>query len=313
MDETLRSLCLYVPDEAERWCALFAEAAPDLDIRLWPAMPDPGRIFYVAAWNPPEGLFHRLASPKAVFALGAGIDRFLRRDDLSPSIPLIRLTDAGMARQMAEYVLAGVLRFQRHLDLYEQQQFAGVWQQLPVRSADETRVTVLGLGRIGGVVAATLARLGYAVSGWSRSVAQIPGVDCRAGNEALGVLLGASDVLVNVLPSTAATRDLLNRARLGRLPPGAWVINAGRGDQLDLMALVELLDAGRLRGAVLDVFPEEPLPNGSPLWGHPKVRITPHVAAETLPGPSVRQVVENIRRLEAGVPVEGLVDRQRGY
>jgi len=307
------SLALYMPDDVERWCTLFAEAAPELDVRPWPAMPEPGRAYYAAAWNPPTEFFRLLPEPRAVFVLGAGVDRFLKRDDLSLSVPLIRLTDAGMAQQMAEYVLSGVLRFQRNLDLYERQQASGLWRPQPVRPADETRVTVLGLGRIGGAVAGTLAGLGYAVSGWSRSVAAVPGVDCRAGDEALDALLRQTDILVNVLPSTAATRGLLNRDRLSRLPAGASVINGGRGDQLDLDVLVELLESGHLRGALLDVFPKEPLSAESPLWQHPKIRITPHVAAETLPGPSVRQVVDNIRRLEAGEAVAGLVDRQRGY
>jgi glyoxylate/hydroxypyruvate reductase A len=313
MTEFCRSLVLCVPDESERWSSLFTEAMPELDIHLWPAVPEPGRPFYVAAWNPPAGFFSGLAVPRAVFALGAGIDRFLKCDDLSPMVPLIRLADAGMAQQMVEYVLSGLLRFQRNLDLYEVQQAGGVWQPQPARSAAETRVTVLGLGRIGSVVATTLSQLGYRVTGWSRRVADLPGVDCRAGNEALDSLLGETDVLVNVLPSTEMTRGLLGRRYLTRLPFGAVVINGGRGDQLDLDVLVDLLDSGHLRGALLDVFPEEPLAPDNPLWWHLKLRITPHVAAETLPGPSVRQVVENIRRLEAGERVEGLVDRLRGY
>ncbi|PKU24248.1 glyoxylate/hydroxypyruvate reductase A [Telmatospirillum siberiense] len=280
---------------------------------MWPAIPAPGSTFYVATWNPPEGFFHRLPEPKAVFALGAGVDRFLKRDDLPDSVPLIRLTDAGMARQMAEYALAGVLRFQRNLDLYEAQQTSGLWRPLPVRSSDETRVTVLGLGRIGGVVATTLSALGYKVSGWSRAGTDIPGVVCRSGVASLDTLLAQTDVLINVLPSTEETRGLLNRERLGRLPADAGIVNAARGDQLDADALVEFLDAGRLRGALLDVFPEEPLPEESRLWNHPKVRITPHVAAVTLLGPSVRQVVRNMRRFEEGQTVEGLVDRRRGY
>ncbi|MDR3440159.1 glyoxylate/hydroxypyruvate reductase A [Telmatospirillum sp.] len=314
MSSNRRVLCLCVSDQIESWCASFKKMAPDLDLRLWPEAPDAGRPFYVAAWNPPPGFFSGLPAPKAVFALGAGIDRLLKRDDLPvPEIPLIRLIDAGMAQQMVEYALAGVLRFQRNLDLYESQQAAGHWQPQPARSAADTRVTVLGLGRIGGVVATTLTALGYHVSGWSRQAAQLSGVDCRAGAEALEGLLGETDILVNILPSTPATRGLLNRSRLSCLPVGAGVINAGRGDQLDLGALFDLLDTGHLRGAVLDVFPEEPLRDDSSLWRHPKLLITPHVAANTLPEPSVRQVVENIRRLEAGEPVEGLVDRQLGY
>lgn len=313
MTESDRSLLLCVPDDAERWLQFFRELAPELDVRLWPAMPEPGSTFYIATWNPPEGFFRRFPEPKAVFVLGAGVDRFLKRDDLPPSVPLIRLTDAGMARQMAEYALAGVLRFQRNLDLYEAQQAAGLWRPLPERSADETRVTVLGLGRIGGVVATTLSALGYKVSGWSRAGTDIPGVVCRSGVASLDTLFGQTDVLINVLPSTEETRGLLNFERLSRLPAEAGLVNAARGDQLDTDALVELLDAGRLRGALLDVFPEEPLPEESRLWSHPKVRITPHVAAVTLPGPAVRQVLRNMNRLEAGQAVDGLVDRRRGY
>lgn len=307
------SLLLCVPDDGDRWRRLFSEAAPDLHILSWPALPEPGRAFYVATWAPPEGFFHRLPEPKAVFSLGAGVDRLLRRDDLPASVPVIRLTDAGMARQMAEYALSGVLRFQRNLDLYEAQQAAGLWRPLPVRAADETRVTVLGLGRIGGVVATTLSALGYKVSGWSRGGTDIPGVVCRSGLASLDALLAQTDILINVLPSTDETRGLLNRDRLSRLPAEAGLVNAARGDQLDCDALVDLLDAGHLRGAVLDVFAEEPLPDDSALWAHPKVRVTPHVAAVTLPGPSVRQVVRNLRRFEANQTVEGLVDRRRGY
>ena len=146
-----------------------------------------------------------------------------------------------------------------------------------------------------------------------RSPATIPGVDCRAGIEALHVLLAETDVLVNILPSTEATRGLLNRDRLNRLPIGAAIVNGSRGDQLDLDALVERLNSGHLRGALLDVFPNQPLPAQSPLWRHPKLKLTPHVAARTLPGPSVRQILENIRRLEAGESLDGVVDRRRGY
>ncbi|MTJ83237.1 MAG: glyoxylate/hydroxypyruvate reductase A [Telmatospirillum sp.] len=288
--------------------------APGLDVRPWPARPDEGGRFYVAAWNPPDGFFSRLGRPRAVFVLGAGIDRFLKRGDLPPAdVPLVRLLDAGMARQMADYALAGVLRFQRNLDLYEEQQRQGLWRPQPARSADGLRVTVLGLGRIGSVVASTLAGLGYQVSGWNRGGALIPGVSCRSGMEALDALLAETDVLINVLPSTPATRGLLDRRRLSLLAPGAGLVNCGRGDQMDLDALVSLLDAGHLRGALLDVFPTEPLAADNPWWRHPKLRITPHVAAVTLPEPAARQVADGIACFEAGGTAAGTVDRGRGY
>ncbi len=154
---------------------------------------------------------------------------------------------------------------------------------------------------------------GYPVAGWSRSPKSVPGVRCVHGPDALAPLLAQSDVLVNVLPTTPQTRNLLDRARLSRLPRGAYVINCSRGDQLDADALVALLDAGHLGGALLDVFAVEPLPPDRPLWRHPKVRITPHIAAITLPEPSVAQIVANIRALEAGELPSGVVDRSRSY
>jgi glyoxylate/hydroxypyruvate reductase A len=166
---------------------------------------------------------------------------------------------------------------------------------------------------MGGAVAQALAGLGYACGGWSRTARTLDGVRCQHGADGLDALLETSDVLFNALPSTADTRGLLDRARLARLPRGAMLVNASRGDQLDAVALVDLLDAGHLSGALLDVFAVEPLPADSPLWSHPRITITPHVAATTLPAPSVAQIVANLRRSLAGEPLRGVVDRARGY
>jgi len=314
MSDLSTTLCLFVAEDQQAWADAFRRAIPGLDIRLWPDRPDAGTSYVVAAWTPPDGFFAVLDRAQAVFVLGAGIDRFLQRTDQpAPEVPVIRLADAGMAAQMAEFALAGVLRFQRNLDHYEAQQAACRWRPLPARAAGETRVAVLGLGRIGGHVAATLAGLGYKVSGWSRSQAAIAGVHCLAGRKVLPALLGETDILVNILPSTPDTRGLLGRDMLSRLPKGAAIINGGRGDQLDCEALRDLLDEGHLRGACLDVFPDEPLPVDHPLWRHPAVRITPHVAAITLIEPAVAQIAASLRRLGRGEPVEGRVDRSRGY
>jgi len=172
---------------------------------------------------------------------------------------------------------------------------------------------VLGLGEMGGQVARALAERGYGVTGWSRSPKSIAGVRCLCGLDRLDGVLAASDVLINILPSTPATRGLLNHVRLARLPSGAALINAGRGDQVDLTALRSHLDSGHLRSALLDVFPVEPLPSDDPVWRHPKVRVTPHIAAETLKYPAAEQIAEKIRQLEAGESVAGEVVRERGY
>ena len=299
-----------------RWRAALAGVLPDLRI-TGTDLPDwqqhAPRIAWVVAWRPAAGLFAQLPALRVVFALGAGIDALVGRDDLAGDVALVKLADAGMAAQMTEYALLGVLDWQRRLTDYALLQARSEWRPLPPRQRHETRVTVLGLGAIGSRVAAELAGLGYDVHGWSRSTHAIDGVCCSHGESALAALLARSDVLVNLLPSTAATRGLLDRARLSLLPAGACVVAASRGDQLDAQALREALDAGRLSSAWLDVFAEEPLPPTDPLWRHPRVHVTPHVAAITLEQPALDQIVANLARLARGEPLQHEVERARGY
>ena len=309
----MTTLYVHAGREGPAWQALFERAAPQWRVLAWPADIDRPQVDLIACWRPPTDFFRGFTALKAVFAFGAGINHLLARPDLPPGVPLVRLTDAGMAAQMAEYALYGVLHWQRGMGAYAAQQARAEWRPLPPRPRADVRVGVLGLGAIGGVVAGTLAGLGYATSGWSRGPRELAGVRCVHGAAALDPLLEGSDVLVNLLPSTPETVRLLDRARLARLPAGAMVVHASRGDQLDTAALLELLDAGRLGGALLDVFETEPLPADSPLWRHPLVRITPHVAAITVPETSVAQIVAKARALLSGQAVEGVVDRARAY
>jgi glyoxylate/hydroxypyruvate reductase A len=301
------------PTAGEAWAHALRHALPNVPVSHAPATIDPDQVEYLVCWRPPAGSLAAFTRLRAVFATGAGIDQFLARPDLAPDIPLIRLTDAGMAEQMFEYVLYGTLHFQRNMDQYGAQQAARQWQPFAPVLARQWRIGVLGLGTIGGMVACRLAAMGYCVSGWSRSARQLPGVVCMAGAEALDGLLADCDLLINILPNTPTTDGLLDRVRLGRLPKGAAVINAGRGQQLDLDALQALLADGHLRGALLDVFPHEPLPAEHPLWHNPKVLITPHIAAATLIPESATQIAAKIADMQAGRPIAGVVDRQRGY
>lgn len=304
---------LFTPRNTEQWRSLFEVALPDYRICTELSDSEAAEVRYLAAWNPPAGLFARFTALEAVFALGAGVDRFLSRPDLAAEVVLVRLTDAGMAQQMIEYVLAGVLRYQRDFDHYAGQQAAALWQPLPGRLAGEVRVSVLGMGEIGGAVAGALAGLGYRVSGWSRQAREQDGVRCIHGWPALDALLAETDILVNLLPNTPETRSLLNAERLGYLPHGAAIINAGRGEQLDEAALLALVDAGQLRGAQLDVLAEEPPAADHPFWRHPKIVLTPHIAAKTLPEPSVAQIAHKLRALREGRVVAGLVRLDRAY
>jgi glyoxylate/hydroxypyruvate reductase len=309
----MTTVLVHAGRDGPQWQAQFARIAPDLHSVAWPDAIEAERVDYIACWSPPVNFFGAYPRVKAIFALGAGVDKLLSRPDFPAHVSLVRLTDAGMAEQMLEYALYGVLSYQRRMPAYAAQQMRAEWRKHPPRSRGEVRVSVLGLGAIGGVIAQGIAALGYAVGGWSRHPRSLDGVRCVSGDESLTTLLERSDVLVNVLPSTAQTRRLLNHERLSRLPRGAYVVNCSRGDQLDAQALVTLLDQAHLSGALLDVFDAEPLPPDSPLWRHPGIQITPHVAGTTLIEPSVAQIVAKIRDLESGIAVAGVVQPERAY
>ena len=309
----MKMLYLYSPDQPELYQRLLKDALPEWEIACWPEDVDAEAVTHVAAWKPPAGFFKCFTKLEAVFVLGAGVDKFLQRDDLGERVKIVRLTDAGMAQQMSEYCLYGVLHYQRQMDIYQRQQRAGQWLPQPTRLARDVRVSVLGLGQLGEQVAHNLAKMGYRVAGWSRQTRQIDNVACVHGDDGLCALLPQTDVLFCVLPATPETRHLLDGERLGWLPADAAIINVGRGSLIDQDALLAQLDLGRLRFVLLDVFAAEPLAENHRFWLHPRVLVTPHVAADTIPALAVEQIAANLRALAGGLAVTGLVDRQRGY
>ncbi|WP_404419523.1 2-hydroxyacid dehydrogenase [Marinospirillum sp.] len=306
-------LYLHIEPDQQQWLDAFAHHQPDLKVVTADDDFDADRVRWVAAWNPSEGLFGHFPNLEAVFALGAGVDAFVRRDDLSAEIPLIRLLDAGMADQMVEYILWATLTVQRDFDLYADLQRQNKWQEHTARSRDQMRLGILGLGALGQQVAKSLTTYGYPVSGWKRSEIELEGVKVFTGDQGLQQLVQQSDVLISLLPNTPQTRGLLDAKLLGKLPKGAALVNVARGVQVVDADLLKLLDNDHLRFAALDVFHEEPLPTDHPFWQHPKVAVTPHMAAATLPEPAVKQVVANLKKLEAGQEPEGLVKAESGY
>jgi glyoxylate/hydroxypyruvate reductase A len=299
--------------QTRKWVEAFRSRAPDLRVDALEDVPNPADVAWIATWETAPGRFAPLTNLRAVFAMGAGVEKFVARDDLRDDVALIRINDAGMAVQMADYALYAALTVLRNFDQYDRDKAEFSWKPRGPRAASSLRVSVLGLGTLGGFVATRLAAHGFTVSGWSRSEKNLPKVRAVHGAGALDALLAETDLLVSILPSTQETRNLLDARRLALLPNGAYVVNAGRGDQLDLDALLNLLDSGHLRGAQLDVFPTEPLPATHPAWEHPALRITPHAAAFTLIDEAVEQMLDKLARFERGEKVEGLVDRARCY
>ena len=247
---------------------------------------------------------------KAVLNLWAGVEAIVGNQTLTQ--PLARMVDFGLTQGMVEWVTGHVLR--HHLDIdYNLERQAGVWDKhLPPLSRDRP-VTVLGIGELGGACAQAIAGLGFPVTGWSRTRKEIDGITCLSGEAGLKQALSTAQILVLLLPLTAGTENVINAESLALMPKGAYIINPGRGPLIDDAALLAALDSGRIARATLDVFRVEPLPAEDPYWSHPKVTVTPHIAAETRPETAAEIIADNIQRAEAGEPLRFLVDRGAGY
>lgn len=300
-------------ERGDAWLRAFAEQAPGLEIRLWPEVGRPEDIDYALVWGAPEGMLARLPNLKAIFSIGAGVDHLARDPELPADVPLVRMVEDGLTAGMTEFVVMSVLMHHRFMLDYARQQRETLWREIPQIAAEDRRVGILGLGVLGQAAAEALKPFGFPLAGWSRSPKQLAGIESFHGAEGLPRLLARSDILVNLLPHTPATERILEATAFAALPRGAALISVGRGATVDESALLEALESGQIGAATLDVFHREPLPPEHPFWRHPRVIVTPHAAAMTMPKTATRAVVENIRRLEQGLAPHNLVDLSRGY
>lgn len=302
--------------DTQYWIRELEKQLPGARVREWKAG-DNQPADYALVWHPPVEMLQGRAL-KAVFALGAGVDSILSKlrdhpDMLPLSIPLFRLEDTGMGRQMQEYAVSLVLHWFRRFDDYQALKLASRWQPLPEYRADEFTIGIMGAGVLGAKVAESLQPWGFPLRVWSRSRKSWPQVQSFAGQAELGGFLQGTRVLINLLPNTAETVGIINQTLLAQLPDESYLLNLARGVHVVEEDLLAALNNGKLKGAMLDVFSREPLPQESPLWAHPRVAMTPHVAAVTRPMEAIAYIAGTISRLERGESVSGQVDRQRGY
>jgi glyoxylate/hydroxypyruvate reductase len=303
---------------------LFAASAraqnPELDLRIAPELGCGADIDYALVWNPPHGLLRTLPNLKLIVSVGAGVDGILSDPEL-PDVPIVRYVDPDLTQRMVEYVVLHVLYHHRRMSEFRELQGQRHWEYLPEPAAHAVRVGIMGLGVLGAAASKVLGGLGYQLRGWSRSRKHLAGVVCFAGTAELETFLAATDILVVLLPLTPETHGIINRRLLrglgrqggaGRLP-GPVLINAGRGGLQVDADIVAALGAAELYAASLDVFETEPLPQASPLWSHPRVVITPHNAAESVPAAIVRYAFEQVRKHAQGEPLANLIDRHKGY
>lgn len=272
---------------------------------------DPAGVDYIVyAPSSPVQDFAPFTRCKAVLSLWAGVERIVGNPTLTQ--PLCRMVDPALTEGMVEWVVGHALR--HHLGMDRHIVNPGrVWDPTCPPLARERPVAMLGMGELGTACARALAALNFPVTGWSRTPKDVAGIPCLSGEAGLEQALRGAAIVVTLLPRTPETENTLDARRLALLPQGAVILNPGRGALIDDAALLAALDAGRVGHATLDVFRVEPLPQDHPFWTHPRVTVTPHIAADTRAPSASRVIVENIRRAEAGEPLLNRVDRQRGY
>ncbi len=297
------------------WQAQFARVCPTLDVRGWddPDV-DPDRVTYVFVWEPEPGRLARYRNLRVIFSSAAGVDHLTRDPHLPRHVPIVRMGADEAAQTMGEYVCLAALALLRDYRRIVAAQAERRWDPFDApRTAAQTRVGILGLGNLGRRAAAMLQGLGFSVAGWTRSPRQEPSVPVAAGLDALPGFLAGADILVGLLPDTPETAGLIDAARIACLPPGAGIINAGRGSLIVMNDLIAALDSGHLSAAILDVFDPEPLPESHPAWTHPRIGITCHLAGFASRPARAAYVAEALAAHAEGRPMPNVYQPDRGY
>lgn len=297
----------------EQLAQLFRVELPDYEVLTQQPQASDEDVPFIVVGRPLPGVIRAVPGLKLVLSLNAGIEHLLASGEVPEHLPIVRLVDDGLALGMAEWVLAQALAWHRNLFFYADQQARVEWTPQAEKLANERKVTVLGAGALGRPVAEHFIRFGFATRVWARSRHDIAGATSFAGKDQLADAVRGADILVNLLPLTAETTDIVDAGLIDLLADGAFFINGARGGHVVDADLIAALDSGKLSGAALDVFRVEPLPVEDPLWRHPLVRLSPHVAAPTHQTMAVKEMAANIRRFENDEPLLHVVDRHKGY
>ncbi|WP_417317353.1 2-hydroxyacid dehydrogenase [Emcibacter sp.] len=297
--------------QAEKIRGLLQKEIPEEKIFIWPETGPAKDVEIVVSWGHSPGIFRTFPNLKLIASFGAGVDHILSDPDLPEDVPICRFVADSLSRQMADYVTGAILAYRLRLVDYREYQAAGSWTPHAPRPGN--RVTVLGLGELGRCTVEQLQAMGFATSGWSRTRKSLDNCACHAGRKELGAAVMDADYVVCLLPLTSETQGILNRDLFNMMKEGAYLINAARGDHLVVDDLLDALYQGHVAGACLDVFEQEPLPQDSPLWRHPRILVTPHVASVSRSRDLTDYILENYRALRAGLPPVNPVDTALGY
>jgi len=301
-------------EDMDVWSNGLQVAMPEMDIKVYPDEGDVNDIEYAVVWKHPRGILKKYPNLKAILSLGAGVDHIISDSELPQGLPIVRLVDKKLTHEMYLHSLHWVLHFHSNQYLYRIQQQSREWvQQSSVQSEDRT-IGIMGLGNIGKAIGDSLVNLDFKVIGWGARPKNSTGeIEYYYGHEQLSEFLSQTDILINVLPLTENTKNILTKNELKLLPKGSFIINIGRGGIINENDLLSFLDSGHINAAALDVFAQEPLPENNSLWDHSSVYITPHIAGQSNPGSAAKAIAENIRLIEKGESPYPIYNLNSGY
>lgn len=297
----------------ELWESTFQDTGCGTDIRYDDAIGDPADIEFAVVWAPPDGRLAQFENLKYIFSIGAGVTHITLDPTAPLQVPIVRLQDEMLVLDMSCHIMHWVLHYHRYYYRYQQYQADRKWLRHKYPENSERSIAVLGLGQTGLDVCGRLRDLQFPVTGWSRSPKSLDGVKCLHGDDQFGQVLDNAEILINLLPLTPETTDLINSDTISQLPDGAFIINCSRGSTIVDADLLAALDNGKIEAAALDVFREEPLPQDDPYWSHPKVSVTPHAAAPSNERSAASFIAKHIRRVADGDRPWPIVDLERGY
>lgn len=284
---------------------------PNLQVTVWPDMSQAREVKCAVVWNHPKGILKQFPNLRLICSMGAGVDHVLSDPDLPVGVPISRIVEDKLTTSMSNFVMMAVLNYHKRFYKYQSDKQGKIWDQMTFPEI-EVSIGILGLGVLGQDAAIKLKAMGFKVSGMSRTKKYLPGVTTYSMDK-LDQFLAEINVLVCLLPYTPETHGILNYQLFAKMNKGSYLINVGRGKQQVETDIVRALDEGILSGAFLDVFQEEPLPQHSPIWTHPLIQFTPHIASVTNPLAAIPQIVDNYKRLFSGEKLTHLIDTNRGY
>lgn len=294
------------------WIEQFEKADPGLDVRIWPNVGVAEEITCAVVWNHPEGSLGQFPNLKLICSMGAGVDHVLKDKSLPKGVPVARIVDDALSFSMSNYVVSAMMYHHRRFEKYLADKRGRIWDQ-PSPPEVDCKIGIMGFGVLGQDAGKKLKHLGFEVFGYANSRKQVEGIECFAGEDELDAFLRKINVLVCLLPATPDTKGILSRPLFERMNRGSYLINAARGHHQVTADILAAIDEGQLSGAFLDVFEKEPLPADHPVWEHPSVFITPHIASITNPAAASPQIVANYKAMMTGKPLANVIDRERGY